>query len=64
MRSLKLLLIFIVIVAFVSILALMTDYFAGISLWHVYTLMGICMTLFYGIFPYLKKIAGRKENDL
>ena len=57
MRSLKLLLIFIVIVAFVSILA-------GISLWHVYALMGICMILFYGIFPYFKKIAGRKENDL
>ncbi|MGT2906707.1 hypothetical protein [Streptococcus dentiloxodontae] len=55
MKSLKLLLIFIVIAVFIGVLALTTNYFAGISLWYVYTLMGICMTIFYGIFPYLKK---------
>ncbi|EHJ52416.1 hypothetical protein [Streptococcus macacae] len=55
MRSLKLLLIFICIAVFVGVLAFTTDYFKGVSLWYVYSLMGICMVLFYGVFPYFRK---------
>ena len=60
MKSLTLLVTFICISFFIGVLALTTDYFAGVSLWHVYTLMGIDMMVFYVTFPYFQ---GRKEQD-
>lgn len=62
LKSLKLLVTFICISFFIGVLALTTDYFAGISLWHVYTLMGIDMMVFYVTFPYFKAERS-KTND-
>ncbi|MGT2803094.1 hypothetical protein [Streptococcus henryi] len=59
MKSLKLVLIFIAITVFIGVLSQTSDYMASISLHHFYALMGIRLTLFYGLFPYFKK---RKEQ--